>query len=140
MAPIVRSVAWLAAQLALLPGVRAIVWHPARCWSPAPQFRSLILSWLAGGPFPMFSLAALATGPDGGMVSEGLALFMGQELRLAAGLGGDDAACAKVALRLSHWLIGHGCLTQPEIVTDPEGHHWSLTPDPDHRFVIVEKD
>jgi hypothetical protein len=99
MMPVVRMLAWLTANLAVLPGLRAVVWHPARCWSAPETFRTGVSRWIEGGPFPAFGLAALAEMPDDALQSEGLALFTGQELRIEPGLSLDRAAATS-------WLCG----------------------------------
>ena len=140
MPPVVRSLAWLAAMLASLPGARGVAWHPARCWSAPGQFRDTVLRWIEGGVFPVFGLAALAPAPDGGMVSEGLALFTGQELRLEPALVEDRAAAARIAVRLLNWLVEHGRLADQEALSGPDGERLKLAPSTNGRFVRVWKD
>lgn len=135
MPPVVRSLAWLAAQLAWLPGVRAIAWHPARSVSEPAHFRDSVLRWIEGGVFPGLGLASLAPMADGGMQSQGLALFTGQELRLEPELTEDRAAGAKIALRLMHWLIEHGPVEGEERLTGPDGRPLRLEPSANGRFV-----
>lgn len=137
MLPVVRSLAWLAGQLAQATGAQAVAWHPARICSPPQQFRDAILRWTEGGAFPVFSLVALARMPDGGMHSEGLALFTGQELRLEPEVAGDPCALGKIAVRLLHWLAKHGPLEQAERVTGPEGLPLRLEPSANGRFARV---
>ena len=140
MLPVIRSLAWLAAPLAALPGVRAVAWHPARCWSAPVPFRESVLRWVEGGAFPAFALAALAPDAEGGMESEGLTLFTGQELRLEPGLAEDRVAAGKVAVRMLHWLVEHGRLDQVESLTSPDGSGLRVEPSADGRFVRVWKD
>ena len=137
MLPVVRSMAWLAAQLADLPGARAVAWHPAHSWSAPGHFRGSVLRWTEGGVFPGLGLAAFAAMPDGGLQSQGLALFTGQELRLEPGLADDRAAVAKIGLRLLHWLVEHGRLKGPESIAGPEGQPLRLEPSGNGRFVRV---
>ena len=135
MLPVVRTLAWLAAQLTELPGVRAVAWQPARCWCDPTHFRTSVLRWIEGGPFPGLGLASLAPMPDGGLQSQGLALFAGQEVRLEPELIEDRAAGAKVALRLMHWLAEHGKLTGEERLTGPDGQPLRVEPSSNGRFV-----
>ena len=137
MLPVVRSLAWLAARLADLPGARAVAWHPARNWCEAAHFRDSVLRWIEGGVFPGLAVASLAPVPDGGMQSQGLALFTGQELRLEPELAEDRAAGAKTALRLMHWLVEHGRLDAPERLPGPDGQTLRLEPSENARFVRV---
>jgi hypothetical protein len=135
MPPVLRTLASLAAQLTELPGVQAVAWHPARCWSQPTRFREAVRAWVGGGVFPAFYLAALATAPDGGMQSEGLAQFIGQELRLEPELVGDRAEAAKLAVRLLHWLYEHGPLATIEQLPAPGGGEVRLEPSGNRRFV-----
>ena len=139
MVPVIRCLAWLAARLATLPGAQAVAWHPARCWSAPQPFRAGVQRWVEGGPFPGLSLAALAQGPDGALQSEGLALFVGQELRIEPELAENPAAGAKLALRLAHWLVESGPLTDPQPLAGPEGERLRLEPSANRRFVRVWK-
>lgn len=139
MPPVVRSLAWLTAILAALPKARAVAWHPARTWCAPQQFRDSVLRWVEGGVFPAFALAALAPTPDGGMQSEGLALFTGQELRLEPELAEDRMASARLGLRLLHLFAEQGRITEPEALTGPEGQRLRIEPSPNGRFVRVWK-
>lgn len=140
MLPVVRMLAWLAANLARLPGTRAVVWHPARCWSGPQHFRDVVLRWIEGGVFPGFGLAAISPMADGGLQTEGLALFTGQELRIEPDTATDRAAAAKIALRLLHLLVENGRVDVPELVTGPGGEKLRLEPSANGRFVRVWKD
>jgi hypothetical protein len=137
MLPVVRSLAWLSAQLADLPSTRAVSWHPARCWCSPRYFRDSVLRWMEGGVFPGLGLATLAPMADGGMQSQGLALFTGQELRLEPELAKDRAAGAKIALRLMHWLVENGPVEAEERVPGPDGLTLRLEPSGNRRFVRV---
>jgi hypothetical protein len=137
MPPVLRALAFLAAQLTELPGVQAVAWHPARCWSQPTYFRQAVRAWVGGGVFPAFCLAALASAPDGGMQSEGLTPFVGQELRLEPELVGDRADAAKLAVRLLHWLYEHGPLEAVERLPAPGGGEVRLEPSGNRRFVRV---
>jgi hypothetical protein len=135
MLPVVRGTAWLAARLAALPNVRAVAWHPARTWSGPQHFRDSVGRWVEGGAFPGLGLTALAPTPEGGLQSEGLALFTGQELRLEPRLVSDRAAGARLALRLLHWLVETGRLEQQEALAGPSGESLLLMPSANGRFV-----
>jgi hypothetical protein len=139
MMPVVRSQMWLAAQLCGLPGIAAVGWLPARTLSGPGHFRRSVTSWLEGGVFPGFGLTALLTVPDGGMQSEGLAFFTGQELRIEPELAADGAAAARIALRLIHELIERGPVARRERATGPAGESLRLDPSPNKRFVRVSE-
>jgi hypothetical protein len=137
MMPVVRTLAWLGAQLASLDGVEAVAWHPARTWCGADYFREAVLRWIAGGVFPSLGLTALAVSPDGGMHSEGLALFVGQELRLEPELLSDKAAGAKIGVRLIDLIVESGGVDSPQQITGPQDRPLRLEPSANGHFVRV---
>jgi len=137
LAPVVRSLAWLGAVLAGIEGVEAVAWHPARCWSGPGYFREGVLRWIEGGVFPSLGLTALALNPDGGMHSEGLALFTGQEVRIEPELTGDRTAGAKIGVRLIDYLVEAGPIERPQRIAGPDGAPLRLEPSANGRFVRV---
>jgi hypothetical protein len=137
LSPVVRSLAALGASLAAMEGVEAIAWHPARCWSGAAYFREAVLRWIEGGVFPSLGLTALALNPDGGMHSEGLALFTGQEVRIEPELTSDRAAGAKIGVRLIDYLVDIGRIEKPQRIVGPDGATLKLEPSANGRFVRV---
>jgi hypothetical protein len=140
MLPVVRSLAVLGASLAGLPNARAVIWHAARSWCSPGHFSETVLHWIDGGVFPALGLAALVAMPDGGMRSEGMALFAGQELRIEPELAEDRAAGSRLGVRLLHWLFEHGRLSGPQALTGPNGEKLRLEPSPNGRFVRVWKE
>ncbi len=126
MFPVVRAQAELAAHLCSLPGAVAVNWHPARSLSDVRYFREAVLRWIDGGAFPGLGLAALAPTEDGGLQSEGLTHFIGQELYLDPTLCEPRGDAAKVALRLMHWLVEHGTLEKNVVLTGPSGEPMQL--------------
>ena len=78
--------------------------------------------------------------PDGGLQSQGIALFTGQELRLEPELVVDRAAAAKVALRLMHWMVETGTLREEARLTGPDGLPLRLEPSENGRFVRAWRD
>ena len=135
MMPVIRGTAWLTARLAALPKVQAVAWHPARTWSGPQYFRDSVLRWVEGGAFPGLGLAALAPTPEGGLQSEGLTLFTGQELRLEPSLMVDRANGARLALRLLHWLVENGRLDRQVTLSGPSGEPLLLAPSVNGRFI-----
>src|SRR5690606_32121289 len=59
--PVIRQLALVAAQLAELPGIKAVAWPAARIWNGVQHFRDVVLRWSEGGVFPGFGLVALAS-------------------------------------------------------------------------------
>lgn len=135
MRPIVRSLAWLAATLSTIEGVDAVAWHPARSWCGPEYFRSGVLRWIEGGVFPGLGLTALVVTPDGGMQSEGLSLFAGQDLRIEPELMVDKAEGAKIGVRLIDYLVAVGPIAEPQRVTGPDGQPLRLELSTNGRFV-----
>lgn len=139
MLPVARGLACLTAHLGALPGSVAVLWHPARCLSDTRLFSEVVLRWGDGGVFPSLGLVALAVEPDGALISEGLGLFVGQELRIEPELSGDREAAAKLAVRLLHGLVERGRLQEAERITGPNGIALRLEPSVNRRFVRVWK-
>ena len=139
MLPVLRAHALLAARLTRLPGVVAVAWHGAQALSEPAYFRTSVERWIEGGAFPGLGLAALMPTGDGGLISEGLSLFVGQELLLDARLTEDRQQGARTALRLMHWLVENGALDQVETLTGPSGDVLRLEPRDDRRLIKVWK-
>lgn len=139
MFPVVRTLAMIAAQLAELEGVDAVAWHPARAVSDAGYFSRGVLRWLEGGAFPGLGLSALTPTPEGGLASEGLSLFTGQELRLAPDIVADRAEGAKIALRLLNWLVENGHIADPLEFIGPSGETLRLSPSENGTIVDVRR-
>jgi len=138
--PVTRTLAALGASLSRLDGVRAVCWHSSRCWIEPGLYRESVARWVEGGVFPALTLTSLAVTADGGMHSEGVALFTGQELRLEPELVGDPASAAKLAVRLIDHLVERGRIAKRETLSDPEGLPLWLEPSPNGRFVRVWRD
>jgi hypothetical protein len=135
--PVVRSLAWMAATLAAIEGVEAVAWHPARSWCAPGYFRDGVLRWVEGGVFPGLGLTALTVTPDGGMQSEGLALFARQDLRIEPELMLDKAAAAKMGVRLIDHMVESGPIEAAQRLVGPDGQPLLLEPSPNGRFVRV---
>jgi hypothetical protein len=138
--PIVRTLAALGASLAKMEGVRAIGWHSSRCWSEPDLYREGVDRWLEGGVFPALTLTSLTLSSDGGMHSEGLALFTGQELRLEPEIAGDQAGAAKLAVRLIDHLVERGRIAGRETIVGADGAPLRLEPSANGQFVRVWRD
>ncbi len=128
MFPVVRCLAMLGALISQLPNIEAVAWHRARSFSEPVYFRTSVLGWIDGGAFPGLGLTSLAPTKAGGLQSEGLAIFTGQELELAPELVPDNAAGVKLALRLLHWMIEHGRVSQAQLLTGPLGEALRIEP------------
>lgn len=139
MFPILQRLAGLAATLTNLPGAKAVTWHPARSCCEAGYFRENVTRWIQGGAFPGLGLTALVPTSDGGLRSEGLALFIGQELHMMPELVVDRSEGAKMALRLLHWLVENGRVHSAQLITGPDGEPLRLEPAPLQGLVKVTR-
>lgn len=126
--PIVRALAGLGARLAALPGVQAVVWQPARSWMAPDYFIKLMADWQSGGAFPALGLTTLQSEANGAMVSRGLELLIGQELRIEAGHNLTPAEVARIAVRLIHQLVNDGALAEAGEFTGPAGERIVAVP------------
>jgi hypothetical protein len=111
--PVIRTLLALASDLARLPGVQAVCWHPAETWMAPAYFARIAADWLGGGAFPALGFTALTRDPAGGLASTGLTFFVGQELVLDPKLGLPPEAMAKLAIRLIDTLITLGPVVAP---------------------------
>jgi hypothetical protein len=125
---VIRIMAGLAAQLAELANVLAVVWQPARCAMAPNLFAPAIASWLSGGVFPALGLTALFRDTDGAIRSEGLALFIGKELRIEPSLGKTTAQDAKIATRLINHLVGSEAIHQTFDFLGPNDEQLTVEP------------
>jgi hypothetical protein len=137
MFPVVRTLAMIAAHLVSVDGVEAVAWHSARAVSDADYFRSSVLRWIEGGAFPGLGLTSLEPDEDGGLRSEGLSLFTGQELRMHPEMVSDRAEASKIALRLLNWLVENGRITESFVFTGPSGETLRLEPSDNSAIVDV---
>ncbi|MEO6094017.1 MAG: hypothetical protein ABIT04_06590 [Novosphingobium sp.] len=137
MAPVMRTMAGLAANLALSLPVVVVSWGPARSWMDPNYFVRIIVSWLAGGPFPALGLTALAQQPDGGVESVGLAYFAGQEIRVQPAPGEMLGDTAKLAVRVIDQITRHGPIDRFTELDSPSGELILAEPSSDGRRVTV---
>jgi hypothetical protein len=138
--PVVRTMAGIAADLAgVLPRLVAVAWPPARTAAGTEFFVSSVAAWLAGGAFPSLGFTAFDDDPRGGMVSEGLAWFTGQELRFANELAKDRAVAARLGVRLVNQLVAQGRVTANEYIVAPDGGRVALEPTRDGKMVRVRR-
>ena len=135
--PVVRSMVDVAAALVALPEVQAVVWHPARSGMAPAYFAQVVGKWLEGGPFPALGLTALAREVDGGLRSEGLAFFTGQELRIEPVRDESPAQAAKIAIRLINTLVTIPPVFAPCEFTGPGGERLNAEPSGNGRFIRI---
>lgn len=126
--PIVRGLAGIAVELVELPGVKAVVWHPALAWMLPSYFRKVVGNWLNGGAFPALGLTTLERDRDGSIFTRGLALMTGQELRFAPDPKLGAADIARIAVRLVHSLIEVEPLEVAHEFAGPDGQTIDVVP------------
>ncbi len=136
--PVVRILAELAAKLSLaLSGTLALFWPPSGGLFGAEYYRAMIASWISGGNFPVLGFTPLKPMIDGGMQSDGLSFFTGQELRLEPETAADSNAAAQLSVRLVNYLVQRAPLARAESVIAPDGAQLLLEPSGNGRFVRV---
>lgn len=111
--PVLRMLLALAVDLARLPGVLAICWHPAKSAMEPAYFIRIAEDWLGGGPFPGLGLTVLKRQQSGGLTTQGLAFFVGQELAIEPDKGFKPAEMAQLAVRLINELMQLGPVSEP---------------------------
>ncbi|MGE3689918.1 MAG: hypothetical protein AB7F98_00910 [Novosphingobium sp.] len=131
--PVVRSMAGLARELALRLETRAVCWAPAGCWMDTSYFARIVEGWLGGGAFPALGFTGMERTPDGGVQSQGLAHFAGQELRVEARRGETAADTVKLAVRAMDHIVRHGPVTGRQELTGPGGELLLVEPVPGGR-------
>jgi hypothetical protein len=119
LAPVVRTLAGLAANLALNLPVAQVAWHSAGTCMEPKFFSRTVLTWLSGGAFPALGLTALFASSDGGVASRGLAALIGQEMQLAGKADEPPAETVKLAIRVVDFLVRKGPLAAPEAIGGP---------------------
>ncbi|ANY20591.1 hypothetical protein A6F68_02089 [Tsuneonella dongtanensis] len=138
--PVVRTMsAIVSALVGSLPGVQAVAWPPASAIVGAEFFTSSVETWIAGGAFPSLGLTAFADDLEGGIISEGLSWFTGQELRLANDIAKDRAGSVRLGVRLVNQLVLQGKVTTNEFIVAPDGGRLALEPTRDGKVVRVRR-
>lgn len=126
MPPVVRTLAGLAASMALQMPVAAVGWHSAGTVMAPTYFARLVMNWLRGGAFPALGLTALIHAEDGIVSSHGLATFAGQEFRIQPGAAETPPESVKLALRVADHMVRYGPFVQsgpidglPGLIAEP---------------------
>ena len=93
-----------------------------------------------GGAFPALGMCGVVRKPDGGVESQGLAFFVGHELRVEPRPGEPAAETVKLAVRMIDHLVRHGPIRAREALTGPGGEALLAEPVPGGRFVRLWRD
>jgi len=135
MMPVVRVLVGIAELFCAISDIRAVSWNPSASWMEPGYFVRLIRAWLSGGAFPGLGLTGIGRDSDGGVKSEGLAYFTGQELRVEPLAGETPADAVKVAVRTIDLLVRHGRVVSTFNLTGPDGEAMQIIPDPGGRLL-----
>lgn len=139
--PVLRSMVALARDLALFfEELSAVVWPPSGSLIGRRFFESTATAWLDGGPFPALGLTAFAATDDGALETTGLALWIGQELRIEPALAQDKIAATRLGVRLVNHLVMLGGLRGEERVIAPDGSRLVMVPTPTGQLVRVQRE
>lgn len=128
MLPVVRIAAGIGAALCTLPGIIAVSWAPAQSWMEPGYFRRIVADWFAGGAFPALGLTSLRREANGAMVSIGLTLLIGQELRFEPERSLSASAVARISVRLINELVQCGPVREPQEFMGPDGERLLAVP------------
>jgi hypothetical protein len=140
MLPVVKTMADVASRLAVGLGSKVVCWQPAGCWMDPGYFSRIAEGWSEGGAFPALGFTGIERTQDGGVESDGLAFFIGQELRVEARRGESAADTVKLAVRVIDHLVRHGPLAGREELAGPGGEALLAEPSGDGRFVRLWRD
>lgn len=120
--PLARTMLALACDLVRhFDDLLAVGWGPAGSAIGRRFFESVTSAWLDGGPFPALGLTAFVETTDGALQSEGLAFWIGQELRIEPPLSADRVAATRLGIRLVNHLVLAGGLSADDRITAPDG-------------------
>lgn len=118
----------LAGHLGEILDAAAVLWNPARILSGFPYFSEAIGQYRAGGAFPVLALVDFTVVASGGLISNGLSWFSGQELVVESD-GLSVTELMRRAVRISHDIAVNGPIeTAMEIQGLTEYERIKLTP------------
>jgi hypothetical protein len=140
MVPVVRIMAVFASALAAELGALAVCFAPAGSWMDVQYFSRIVAGWSAGGVFPALGLTGIERTLDGGVESDGLAYFIGQELRVEARPGEAAADTVKLAARMIDHLVNHGAIAQRDALLGPTGEALLAEPSADGTILRIWRD
>ena len=136
--PLNRTMLGLACDLVnQFADLTAIGWGPSRSAIGRRFFESATSAWLDHGPFPALGLTAFVEAPDHALQSEGLAFWIGQELRIEPPLSSDRVAATRLAIRIVNHLVMSGTLTADDPITAPDGTRLVLRPEQGGAIISV---
>jgi hypothetical protein len=100
-------------------------------------FARAMLGWLSGGAFPALGLTSIERTADGGVRSEGLSFFIGQEVLMDGRSGETPVDTMRIASRvIDHLVRKHGIVSLQEL-QGPSGERLFAEPDLNGQVVRV---
>ena len=139
--PVAKGLLGLACAMAQdFDDLAVVVWPPSRSAIGRQFFQSAIAGWLEGGAFPARGLVAFATTADGTLQSEGLAFWIGQELRIEPPLSSDITAASRLGAELVGRLLLVGGVDGSERIVAPDGSRLVLRTSRNGTFIRVSQD
>lgn len=136
--PVVRAGAALVRSVCDIGEPLAVIWRPIGSAMSVAYFCGAADIWLDGGPFPALGLTTLREAPDGGLHSQGLAIFTGQELRLSPAIAETGAQAYALGARLIDRLVEGTPVREAFALPAQDGRTVHLAPSPNYRFVIAD--
>ncbi len=138
--PVVRTMLAIGVGLsAQIPRTAGFLWRPSGAVIGAEFFRKSAQQWLTGGPFPALGLTGIAALATGGLRSDGLDFFTGQEVEIEPSLCTDPVAGMRLAVRVIDLLVGAEALREPSQIETSDASHIVLEPSGDGGTVKVSK-
>lgn len=116
-----------AALLSHCQGARGAVWLPSDLGVAAKTFVALVTDWLDGGPFPAPTLIHCKETAARGMVTSGMAFFIGHEIRLHPSLVPDPVGARRLLFRLADRFVENGGVDDGEVVELEDGSRLRIT-------------
>jgi hypothetical protein len=139
--PVLRGMIAIARDLTQhFPDLVAIYWAPSGSAIGRRYFESVVTAWLEGGAFPALGLTAFEEGADGALQSVGLAVWIGQELRIEPPLTADRVAATRLGVRLINQLVIVGGLDESERIIAPDGTRLVMQTSRNSEFIRVRRE
>ncbi|MXP25081.1 hypothetical protein GRI39_03345 [Altererythrobacter indicus] len=133
----VRALTHVAAELSELPDARAVQWNRSKNLCQTERFRNAIRKWPKRDALPSEGLISICRMPDGGLQTDGLHLFSGQEVRLEPEVAEAVTESHQIALSIAQRFAREGALAAPMRIKNPFGGHLRIEPSENKRFIRV---
>lgn len=139
--PVLKGMLGLARDLTQhFADLQAVFWQPSGSAIGRRFFESVVTAWLDGGAFPALGLTTFEETADGALQTVGLALWVGQELRIEPPLTHDKVAATRLGVRLINQLVMVGGLEESERVVAPDGTRLVMQTSRNSQFIRVRRE